>query len=234
MGRLWVTEGGKRKRTEEGVRHGLWVIALKSNRFFESLKVVSLFRFIISSSLWVSDISPRGDFSAFDKSNILLPRAPIPTFRYSGISAISRRSNKSKVSSAVIEPISVDVVDKYPSISRLSDDIVVNKIRFEPSVAIVREIKSLSFIELFPYVDVNFRIPNKFIFIIMQRRFNESIVDDGFIKNALSSNRRERDVAIISSTGQLSGVLPPFLNIFVRHTWIIPRIKKFHNEVYNG
>ena len=237
MGRLWrTTSSGKRVRTAVGVRHELAVVVFESNSLFERRKIFGLFSFVGASAIWPSSISPRRGVSALDKADIFFARLPISAYCVFRVVRVAFWSHEPKIFSSVVKPISIYMVYKNPSGSRSPNYIVMNKVRLKASIPIVALIKPLSFIKLFPNIDVYLCVTNQFIFIIMQRSFNIPIVNNSFTEYPLFCYRGQDDLAVRDSSLASSACLPCFNFVLIWHNWSIPRIKKFHNikEVFYG
>lgn len=229
-GRFWrTTSTGKRVRTAAGRRHSR-VCTLKSNRIFQSGEVFSESLFRRTSSIRESSISPGGFVSPLDETYIFFPRHSIATDGIPGVLRIALRGNESKVISSVVKPISVDMIYKNPSIIRFANDIIMHKIGFMSGVAIVAFIESFSLIKFFPNIYIYFGITNQFVFVVVQRSFDISLMDDSFFKNSISSYRWENNFASTVFTATVPVIFPSFVFVFVRHNSIVSRIKKFHNR----
>lgn len=230
MGRLWrTTSSGRRVRTAEGRRHSR-VCTLKGDCVFQSREIFNKSFLRWGPPIGKPSILPWGFVSPFDETDIFFPRHPITTDKVSRVLSIAFGGNESKVLPSVVEPIPVNMVYKSPSIFRFANDVIMYEIRFAPSIPIVAFIKSFSFIEFFPNIYVYFSITNQFVFVVVQRGFDISLMNDSFFKYSVSSYRRENNLASMVFTTTVPFIFPSFGFVFVRHNSIVSRIKKFHNR----
>ena len=236
MGRWWTMRGGKRVRTAAGVRHELGICSLKGNSIFKGREILSSNFVPFPSSIWEPGVPPRGLVSAFNKGNVFLLSYPIAAYSICGIITILFRGDKAQIATSIIKPISVNVVNKYPSIIRSSTyHCVVDEIALESCIPIYMQIQTFTFVTLFPNIFIKLSISNEFVFVIVQRGFYPVAMVNSFSKDSFLSERRESHFAIRPAPIAPTGTFDSFDRVFIWHNGIIPRTTKFHNkESYYG
>lgn len=230
MGRLWVTENGKRKRTAEGVAHELkWELSSILLGIFQCSKILGM-TFPTVALFEPDGHPPRRSVPPFDVANSTHSTTPIASTECARIPDVLFRGDEAKIRSSVVKPVSVDVVNKYPPILGFPDNSIMHKIRFIASISTVRKIEPFSFIETLPNIFIYLSKTYEFIFVVMEGRLHKRVVDDSLRKNPLSCNRGEDYRTTVSSPLGLSSLLSGYGFIFIWHIWSIPRIQISSNR----
>lgn len=231
MGELWYTDAsGERKRTAKGVEHeSKWKLFSIFLGIFQCSKILGV-TFPTMALFEPDGHSPRSGFSPLHITNSSHSTTSITPTKCARIPNVLFRSNETKIDSSVVKLVSVDMVNKNPSVLGLPDNPIVHEIGFMAGIPTIRKIKPLSFIPIFPYIYVYFRMANKFIFIIVERGIDIPIVHCRLRKYAFLGNWRKRHLTSIFPTIILSGVLCSFHGVFVWHRRIITRIQISSNR----
>lgn len=231
MGRFWVTINGKRKRTKAGIQHELGVIPFIDDSGFERGEIFSAYFYPLPPSIWEHSISPRRFVTTFDEGDVLFSRSAITTNRISGIITVLLGGNETQIAASVIKSIPVDMVYKHPSIIwSTADYCIMDKVTLKPCIAVYMKIQAFPHIMFFPNIFIEFSVPDKLVFIIVQRSFDPITMVNSFLKHTLSSYRGEKHLAMVSSPIVLASVFNSFKRVFIWHIGIIPRTIKFHKK----
>lgn len=152
--------------------------------FFNSSKVFSM-AFSATSILEPNCDSPRRCFTSFDKTYSSHRAFAVPTAKCFRIMAVFFWSDKTKVFSSIIEPISIDMVNKSPTVFWFPYDMIMDKIASKSSIAVV------AFIKLYPdklfliNIFIKNGIAHKIMSHIIQWGFNDVPIEYSVIDNSI-------------------------------------------------
>lgn len=157
---------------------------------FKGLEVFGM-TFSATSVLEPDGNFPRGSFPPFDKAYSTHPAFSIATTERLGVVAIFFWGNKTKILFSVIEPISVDMVDKCPMVFRLPYDVVVDKVISKPGIAVITFVKLHSNELGFIYVSIEDCISCQIVSDVIQWYFDCIAFKHSIIKYPVLVNGRQ-------------------------------------------
>lgn len=180
-----------------------------------------------STSLFKPDSnSPWRSFSPFDITNSAHPAFPISTTEKRGIMSIALWGNETKVLFTVVKPVSIYVVYKCPAVFRLTNNMIMNEIIAESSVAIVAFVKfdskKLFIVDIF----IKNSIVDKFVFDIIQWGFYYIPIDNSVMEYSISSDWGNR-VFISSFSSPVMELAEPFCKMRTITPWNFA----YHNNI---
>lgn len=201
--------------------------------FFNSPKVFSM-AFPTTSVIEPNCDSPWRCFAPFDKTYSSHSTFAVPTTKCFRIMAVFFWRDKTKILSSIIEPISIDMVNKSPTVFWFSYNVVMDKIAPKSSIAIVASVHFYPLKFRLPNVAVYFSKCHKLMAVVIKRSFNIFFMDNSIRNNAFSIDWHERNIGTTLFSIIFYGVFSTLGGVFVCHRSIIPRVIKFHKEEVYG
>lgn len=192
---------------------------------FKSFEIFSV-TFPAASLFKPDSNSPWRSFSPFDITNSTHPAFAISTTEERRIMSITLWGNKTKVLFTVVKPVSVYVVYECPTVFRLTDNMVMDEITAESSVAIVAFVefdsKKLFVVNIF----IKNSVANKFVFDIIQWGFYYIPIDNSVLEYSILGDWG--NMVFISSFGS------PVMELaesFCKMRTITPWNFAYHNNI---
>lgn len=170
-------------------------------KFFPVLSSFSncfeIFRMAFSSVPLVEPNSnfPWRSFASFNEANATHLAPTVSTAESLRVMTIFFWGDKAQVSPTVIESISIDMINKCPTIRGFANDVVMDKIFFKSSVSVV------TFIEFYPHelfvidIFVENRVPYEIMSHIVHRGLDYISINNGISEDSLSIDWHERGLA---------------------------------------
>lgn len=160
------------------------------------------FEIFCMASPTVSPVEPNSDspwrsFSAFDETHTTHLALAIPTSESLRVVTIFFWGDKAQIRFTVVESISVYVVNKRPAIFRFADNIIMDKIFFEPGVSVIAFIKFYTYEFVFINVFIEDCIVYKVMSHVIQRGFNYIPFNNGVMENSFSIDWHKGSFATI-------------------------------------
>lgn len=192
---------------------------------FDSFKIFSV-AFPATSVLKPNCDSPRGCFASFNKTYPSHSAFAVPTTKCFRIVAVFFWRDKTKIFSSIVEPISIDMVNKSPTVFWLPYDMIVDEVVAKSGIAVITPIKLYSNKLLLVNISIKNGIAYKIVSYIVQWDFNDVSIEYSVIDNSIFID------------GWQGRFAPVFLPIIMKPTktfgkvWsVAPFDSTFHNYI---
>lgn len=157
---------------------------------FQSFEIFSM-AFPATSFIEPNSNSPWRGFSAVNITNSTHAAFSVATTEGFGIMTVSLWGDKSEIRSAVVEPISVDMVYECPTVFRFPYNMIMDKIIANPGITIVALIKFHSIELLLVDIFVKDSVSYKFMAQVIHGCFHGIIMDNSVCQNSVLIDRGE-------------------------------------------
>lgn len=151
---------------------------------FNSSKIFSV-AFPAASVLKPNCDSPWRCFASFNKAYPSHPAFAVPTTKCFRVMAVFFWRDKTKIFSSIVEPISIDMVNKSPTVFWFSYDMIMDEVVAKSGIAVITLIKLYSDKLLLVNVFIKNGVTHKFMSHIVQWDFNDVSIEYSVIDNSI-------------------------------------------------
>lgn len=187
--------------------------------FFKSFEVLGV-AFPATSLFEPDGNSPRGSLSPFNETHTSHATFSIATTEKRRIVGVTLRSDEAKIFFAIIEPVSIYVVYKSPTVFWFSNNVVMNKVIAKSSIAVIAFIKLSPKKLLVVNIFIKYSMPNKFMFSIIQWSFYYVAIYNGIVYDPCIIDWRN-GVCVASLHSPVMKLAESFSELWVSAPWNI-------------
>ncbi len=131
---------------------------------------------------------PWGCFSSFNETNPTHLSFSVSAAKGFRVMTIFFWRYKTQVVFAIVQPISIDMVNKCPTICRFSDNVVMQEVFTKPCVSVIAFVKLCAYKFVFVYISINNCVSYKIVSPVIQWCFNYISIDNSVMNDSLFVN----------------------------------------------